>query len=211
MALVMPARQSTGFLLPMLIMADVFAIVYWRRHVHWRSLVLLLPWTWAGLGIGYVCMGRVTDAQLKPIIGLIVLVLVIGSWIRERAVPDDRVPTHWTFAAGAGLLAGVTTMMANAAGPIMAIYLLAMRFDKERFIGTQAWFFWIVNLSKLPLSRKLGLVTTQTLQANLYVLPAILAGGVLGILLVHRISQKAFDAAVRVLAIGAGIYLCVCP
>ncbi|MBP8304898.1 MAG: sulfite exporter TauE/SafE family protein [Phycisphaerae bacterium] len=207
-ALVMPARQSTGFLLPMLILADVMAILYWRRHVHWRSLGRLLPWTLVGLGIGYVCLGRVTDGQLKPIIGGIVLVLVIGAWIREARVPEDRVPTHWAFAAAAGVLAGVTTMMANAAGPIMAVYLLAMRFDKRQFIGTQAWFFWIVNLSKLPLSGRLGLVTAQTLQANLLVLPAILAGGVVGILLVHRISQKTFNAVVRALAIAAGAYLC---
>jgi uncharacterized protein len=207
-ALIMPARQSTGFLLPMLILADVMAILYWRRHVHWRSLGRLLPWTMLGLGIGYVCLDRVTDSQLKPIIGLIVLVLVIGAWIRERTVPEDRVPTHWAFAAGAGVLAGFTTMMANAAGPIMMVYLLAMRFDKRQFIGTQAWFFWIVNLSKLPLSHKLGLVTVQTLQANLLVLPAILAGGLLGILLVHRISQTAFNVVVRVLAIAAGAYLC---
>jgi uncharacterized membrane protein YfcA len=209
LALVMPARQSTGFLLPMLILADVMAILYWRRHVHWKSLAHLLPWTLVGLCIGYVCMGKVTDRQLKPIIGSVVLVLVVGAWIRERTVADDRVPTHWAFAAAAGVLAGVTTMLANAAGPIMAIYLLAMRFDKKRFIGTQAWFFWVVNLSKLPLSQKLGLVTVQTFQADLLVLPAILAGGVLGIILVHRISQDAFNAVVRVLAIAAGAYLCI--
>ena len=124
-------------------------------------------------------------------------------------MPEDRVPTHWAFVAGVGVLAGVTTMMANAAGPIMTIYLLAMRFDKKQFIGTQAWFFWIVNLSKLPLSGRLGLVTAQTLQANAMVLPAIMAGGLLGIFLVHRISQTTFNAVVRVMAIGAGAYLCV--
>jgi uncharacterized protein len=208
-ALVLPARQSTGFLLPMLIMGDVLAILTWRRHVHWRSLVSLLPWTWVGLGIGYVCLDHVTDSQLRPIIGGMVLALVIGAWIRERTVPDDRVPTHWTFAAVAGLLAGTTTMMANAAGPVMAVYLLAMRFDKQRFIGTQAWFFWVVNLSKLPLSSRLGLVTAQTLTMNLLVLPAIGAGAVLGILLVHRISQKAFNAAVQILAVASAIILCL--
>jgi uncharacterized membrane protein YfcA len=210
-ALVMPARQSTGFLLPMLILGDVMAILYWRRHVHWRSLARLLPWTLLGLAIGYACLDRVTDGQLKPVIGGMVLVLVLGSWIRERTMPEDRVPTHWAFAACAGVLAGVTTMMANAAGPIMAVYLLAMRFDKRQFIGTQAWFFWIVNLSKLPLSGRLGLVTAQTLHANLLVLPAILAGAGLGIVLVHRISQGTFNVVVQVLAVAAGAYLCLSP
>jgi len=100
-------------------------------------------------------------------------------------------------------------MMANAAGPIMTLYLLAMRFDKERFIGTQAWLFLALNLSKLPLSGRLGLVTARSLQANLLVLPAIAAGGLLGIALVHRIPQKAFDVVVRITAIVAAAYLCV--
>ena len=106
-------------------------------------------------------------------------------------------------------MAGVTTMMANAAGPIMIIYLLAKRFNKERFIGTQAWFFWILNLSKLPFSHKLGLVTSRSLLTNLALSPVIIAGGMFGIYLVHRISQRAFNTIVQALALIAALRLCI--
>jgi len=209
MAMVMSAKESTGFVLPMLAMADIMAIIYWRRHVEARHLIRLLPWAWLGVIIGAVCLQYVKNYQLKPIIGLIVLVLIVGSWIRERFVDDAQIPAHWLFAALLGILAGSTSMMANAAGPIMIVYLMAMRLAKREFIGTGAWFFWILNLSKLPLSGGLGLISRQSLVTNLSLVPAILIGGILGIFLVHRVPQRAFDFIVKLLATLSAFYLCV--
>lgn len=207
MASVMPARESTGFVLPMLIMADILAIVYWRRHVEWFQLMRLLPWAWLGIFLGYLGMGRISNEELKIFIGLLVLFLMAVSWIREKSFPDDRIPGHWLFAASLGTVTGATSMMANAAGPVMIIYLMAMGLSKENFIGTSAWFFWIINLSKLPFSHRLDLINPESLLANLALLPLIVTGGIVGILLVHRISQKIFDRVVKLLAIGAAFYL----
>jgi uncharacterized membrane protein YfcA len=209
MVTIMPAKESTGFVLPMLAMADILAIVYWRRHVEWRQLARLLPWTWFGIVLGYLCMGRISNEHLKVFIGVLVLVLMGISWLRDRKVPDDRIPNHWLFAAFMGTLAGLTSMMANAAGAVMVIYLMAMGLRKEAFIGTRAWFFWIVNLSKLPFSRRLNLITARSLQTNLTLLPCIMIGGVLGVLAVHRIPQKSFDVVVKILAAAAAVYLCI--
>jgi uncharacterized membrane protein YfcA len=209
MAMVMPARQSTGFVLPMLAMADIMAIVYWRRHVEVRHLIRLLPWAWLGVIVGAIGLHTITNAQLRPTIGTIVLVLIIGSWIRERFVDDAQIPAHWLFAAVMGVLAGSTSMMANAAGPIMIIYLMAMRLAKREFIGTGAWFFWILNLSKLPFSSKLSLISRASLVTNVSLLPVLLLGGVLGIFLVHRVPQRAFDVVVKALAMASALYLCV--
>ena len=209
MAMVMPAKQSTGFVLPMLAMADIMAIIYWRRHVEARHLIRLLPWAWLGVIIGAVCLRYISNAQLKPTIGAIVLVLIIGSWIRERLVDDAQIPTHWFFAALMGVLAGSTSMMANAAGPVMILYLMAMRLAKREFIGTGAWFFWILNLSKLPFSSKLDLINGPSLVTNLSLLPVLLLGGILGIFLVQRVPQKAFDFIVKFLAMASALYLCV--
>jgi uncharacterized membrane protein YfcA len=207
MASIMPARESTGFVLPLLIAADILAIVYWRRYVDWFQLIKLMPWAWLGIFLGFLGMEQISNEGLKVFIGMLILVLMVVSWMRVKILPDDRIPGHWLFAALMGTLAGANSMMANAAGPVMIIYLMAMGLSKENFIGTSAWFFWIINLSKLPFSHRLELIDHESLLANLALLPFIVTGGIIGILLVHRISQKAFDNVVKLLAIGAAVYL----
>ena len=209
MAAIIPAKESTGFVLPMLAMADILAIIYWRRHVEWRQLARLLPWTWVGIVLGYLCMGHISNEHLKIFIGVLVLVLMGVSWLRDRKVPDDRVPNYWLFAASMGVLAGFVSMMANAAGPVMIIYLMAMGLRKEAFVGTRAWFFWVVNLSKLPFSHRLDLITIQSLKTNIALLPCIVIGGILGVMAVHRVPQKTFNVVVKILAAGAAVYLCI--
>ena len=207
MASIMPARESTGFVLPMLIMADILAIICWRRYVDWFQLIKLMPWAWLGIFLGYLGMEQISNEGLKVFIGTLILILMALSWMRDKILPDDKIPGHWLFAAFMGTLAGANSMMANAAGPVMIIYLMAMGLSKENFIGTSAWFFWIINLSKLPFSHRLDLINPESLLANLALLPFIIAGGVTGILLVHRISQKVFDNVVKLLAAGAAVYL----
>jgi hypothetical protein len=199
-ASIMPAKESTGFILPMLTMADIFAIIYWRRHVVWKQLLRLLPWSFTGIVAGYAAMSHITNEQLRRFIGLLVLILMILSWLKDKRLPDDYIPTHWLFAAVLGTLAGATSMMANAAGPVMVIYLTSMRLPKANFIGTSAWFFFIINLLKLPFSHWLNLVTLQSVEVNLMLLPCIIAGGLTGIFLVKRISQDAFNIIVKILA-----------
>ncbi len=206
-ASIIPAKISTGFVLPMLVIADIMAIIYWRRHVEWRQLLKLLPWALLGIFSGFLGMRHISNEHLRIFIGVLVLVLIVVSLLREKLFPGDSIPYHWGFAAVMGTLAGSTSMMANAAGPVMVIYLMAMRLPKESFIGTSAWFFWIINLSKLPFSSRLDLISIHSLQTNLALLPCIIIGGIVGILLVHRTSQKIFNVVVRVLAFGAALFL----
>ena len=209
MASAMAAKDSTGFTLVMLAMADVLAILYWRRHVNWSHLARLLPWTFAGVVIGYFLMDHISDKQLKIIMGALILGFLGVSWWRERCVKEEKIPSHWVFAASMGMLAGSTSMMANAAGPVMVIYLMAMRLPKNEFIGTRAWFFWILNLSKLPFSSRLGFITSASLLTNVALLPCILIGGFLGAALVNRIPEKAFTIVVKALTVVAAVYLCI--
>ena len=207
-------QQSVGFLLPLLCMADVLAVVYWRRHANWSKLVWLMPWALVGILIGYFCHQWIQhtghEEFLAPVIGVIVLVLLgVTLWRRSRAGAEAHIPTHWTFAAAMGLLAGTTTMLANAAGPIMMIYLLAMRLKKEEFLGTGAWYFFIMNLVKVPFLLDLGMITPASFGTNLTLLPAIVIGGVSGILLVKRIPNAVFQRIIQVLAAAAAILLTV--
>ncbi|MCP4451620.1 MAG: sulfite exporter TauE/SafE family protein, partial [Planctomycetes bacterium] len=203
MASAMAAKDSTGFTLVMLAIADVMAILYWRRHVNWGHLARLLPWTLGGVVIGFLLMDHISDQQLKIIMGALILGFLGVSWWREKRVRKDKLPNHWFFAAMMGMLAGSTSMMANAAGPVMVIYLIAMRVPKNEFIGTRAWFFWILNLSKLPFSTRLGFITKTSMLTNAALIPFILIGGFLGVALVNRIPEKAFTVVVKALTVVA--------
>jgi len=208
MAAVLPARSSTGVLLGILILGDLFAATYYRHHAEWRHVLRLLPAAFAGIVAGYFALKVVTDQQLKPIIGGIVLaMLAVNYWRTKAASPNTQLPVRWWFAAGLGFLAGVTTMMANAAGPVMTVYLLAMKLPKTEFVGTSAWFFFVVNWLKVPFSAGLALITTQSLRLDLLMLPFIAAGAVAGILVLKRIPQKAFNIVVQILAAAAAIKL----
>jgi len=206
-AYIMPAKESTGFILPMLILADMFAITYWRRYVDWKKLFRLLPWAWLGIFSGFLGMSYLSNVQLRIFIGVLVIILIGVSWLRNKLLPDNSIPEHWLFAAVLGTLAGSMSMMANAAGPVMVIYLLTMRLPKESFIGTSAWFFFIINLSKLTFSHRLDLINLHSLQTNLLLLPCIIVGGLIGIFLVRRISLKTFNVTVQALAAGGALLL----
>ena len=208
MAGVLPARGSVGVLLGILILADLFAASYHRRNAKWVHVLRLLPAAFAGIVAGYFGLKVVNDQQLKPIIGGIVLVMLgINYWRTRTKGKDAPIPTQWWFAVGLGFMAGVTTMMANAAGPIMIIYLLAMRLPKIEFVGTGAWFFFVVNWLKVPFSANLDLMTAASVKLDLMMLPFIAAGAVIGIFFLKRIPQKAFIAVVQVLAAAAAVKL----
>ena len=205
-AMAMPARASTGFILPILIGGDCVAVAYWRRKAAWRSLARVLPWTALGIIAGYFLMGLLSDAVFKPLLGGMILAIV-GLDLGRRAMKVELRSDNRVIAAAVGILAGIFTMLANAAGPIMAIYLLSMRMPKDEFVGTSAWFYFIINLFKLPFSIALGLVTWSTLGSNLLLIPLVLVGSVAGVLVLRKLPQKVFDVTAQVLAIAGGIKL----
>ena len=106
-----------------------------------------------------------------------------------------------------GLLAGFASMFANAAGPVMVLYLLAIRLPKLVFIGTAAWFFLILNVIKVPLSANLGLITGDTLKLDAVLLLALIPGALLGPRIVGRINQNAFEKMVLILTLAGTIRL----
>ena len=208
LALLFPAKASTGLLLPMLAFADIFAVAYYHRHAQWRHIFKLLPPALVGIAIGSVIIRHIDNTQLKPIIGIIVLsMLVLNYWRNRQAGSESRIPTHWSFALAIGLFAGITTQLANAAGPIMVIYLLAMKFDKSRFIGTAAWFFLILNWLKIPLFIWDGRITLESVKIDILMFPMIVLGAVAGVFILKRIPQKWFNVVVQILALAAAIKL----
>ncbi len=211
-AMVIPARASTGLILPMLLVGDVMAVAYYRRHAVWKHLVKLLPCAVAGILLGYVLLGMVNDRQLKPVIGGVILVMLALNWWRERKMAkagEIHVPRGWWFPMIMGLTAGVTTMMANAAGPIMVIYLLAMRLPKDEFIGTGAWYYLLLNAFKVPLSYNLGLITAESLWFNAKLAPVIVAAALLGVWTAKIVPERIFNWIVGAMAAAAAAQLVV--
>jgi hypothetical protein len=207
-AMVMPARESIGMVLPMLIFADLFAVAWYRRHAQWSHLLRLLPWTVTGLGVGFALLAMLDNQRFAPVIGGIVLVMILlRSRLPGAKQTADPVPHHPAFAPCMGIAAGATTMLANAAGPVMTLYLLAMQMPKHQFIGTSAWFFFAVNWIKVPFYAQQQLITAASLQTNLLLLPAVTAGAVLGILLLKRIPQKLFNTIALLLAAASAVKL----
>jgi len=204
---ILPARQSTGIILPMLICADVVAVAAYRRHAVWGHLWPLFPWVVVGVVTGYFTMGHINDAQVRRGIGAILLVMVaLHFWRRQRAGNEPVPHTLW-FSALTGVLAGFTTMLANAAGPVMILYMLAVGLPKMEFLGTGAWYFLIVNLFKVPFSFQLGLITPGTLQFNALLVPAVIAGALLGRLVVKHINQAWFETLALALTLVASARL----
>lgn len=210
-ALVIPStKQSTGIVLPLLIFGDVVAVLSYRRHTQWTHVWRLFPWTALGVFAGYFALGRVDDHQTRVLIGIIVCAMVaLHFWRRYQADkhPEVLQSRGFWFAVMIGILAGFTTLVANAAGPLMVIYLLAMRLPKMEYVGTGAVFFMLLNWFKVPFMVHLGLITRESLRFNLLLAPAVLAGALFGKWLLPRIDQKLFERIALVLSAAAGVKL----
>lgn len=207
----MPAKEASGFVLPLLIFGDIVAVASYRKHVEWIHLRRLFLWTGAGVVIGTLAMRVIDNREAQLLVGGIILALVaLHLWRKRSAALADpaAVVSHgaW-FAPTIGVLAGFTTLVANAAGPLMAIYLLSMRVPKMAFVGTSAVFFLLLNLFKVPFMVGLGLITTDSFQFNLWLAPAVLVGALIGRWILPKVSQVWFERLALALSTAAGLKL----
>lgn len=204
MALAFGSRASTGLFIPLLLVGDVFAVVYYNRHTQWKYILKFIPWMIAGILIG-VYVGKDLPEQEFKWGMVIVIFLSLGLllwWDRRKS---ESVPSHWVFSGSMGILAGICTMIGNLAGAFTNIFFLAMRLPKNEFVGTAAWLFLITNLFKLPFHIWVWeTISAESLAINLRLLPAIFAGLLLGVLMVKKINEKNYKRFILVVtAIGA--------
>jgi uncharacterized protein len=205
-AAVLPARESTGALLPLLLVGDVMAVALYRVHADWRILARLFPSVIVGVVAGTLFVSQVDDAVMRRTIGALLIALVgVHLWTRRR--PAATVTTPGWLTALYGTLAGFTTMVANAGGPVMSLYLLSAGLSMLGFLGTATMFFFLVNLSKVPFSVGLHLISASSLVLDLLLVPAVVLGGWLGRLVIHRIDEKLFERLVLLFTVLSALNL----
>ncbi|MFE7859684.1 sulfite exporter TauE/SafE family protein [Streptomyces sp. NPDC057403] len=212
-AAVLPARASTGVLLPVLIVGDVLAVVTYRRHAHWPTLWRLFPAVAAGVVVGTLFLMWAGDGIVRTSIGAILLLMAGVTIWRRRTAEAEEEPDSVSSRAGRakarfyGVLGGFTTMVANAGGPVMSMYLLSAGFRKLGFLGTSAFFFLIVNVSKVPFSAGLGLIDGRSLLLDAALAVFVVPGALFGKWAVNRINQKLFEQLVIAATIVGGLQL----
>lgn len=209
-----PAKQATGMVLPLLVVGDIAAVLSYRQHTQWKHVFRLFPWTALGVVAGYFAIGSMSNRQVAIAIGVIlVIMLALHAWRNRKEMSaklEAGIVAHgaW-FAPFIGIFAGFTTLIANAAGPVMILYLLAMRLPKVEFLGTAAVYFFALNLFKIPFIADRGLITADSLSINLWLAPAVVAGSIVGRLVATRIPQKLFERLALGLTLLAAIKLLI--
>jgi uncharacterized membrane protein YfcA len=210
LASVLPAKESTGVMLILLITGDLFAIGVYKKHVEWKVLQKLIWPVIAGVCVGAYFLSHSTNESLKKTIGWIVLLLVAFYPISQRLQKRDLdISTRFPRSLGASLgsMAGFMSMVANSGGPPMSIYLLLRKNSVMNFLGNTAWFFFIINVFKLPFTLALGLLDFHSFHYIFPALPAVPIGAVIGRKLVSRINQDLFQKITLITAALAGLNL----
>jgi uncharacterized membrane protein YfcA len=206
-ALVFPPMESTGLVLVILISADLVSVTIFRRHAVWAHIVRLFPFAATGVVGGYfVCrllLQYPDHARSQKLFGVMMGGILLGLvglhlWRKQKTSGQEEkaaelVPQNWWMIVAVGVLAGFTTMVANAAGPVMILYLLAMRLPKMEFMGTAAWYFLTLNLFKVPFSYDLGLINVHSLQVDAFFAPFAMASVVVGRWALKFINQELFE------------------
>ena len=204
LALAYGAKPSTGILLPLLIVGDIMAVIYYNRHTKWEYLIKFLPAMLIGVVIGWYFGKDLPDAIFKKVMSIIILISVAIMFYRDFSKKSEF-PNNWFFAGTTGVSAGIATMLGNLAGAFANLFFLATKLPKKEFIGTAAWVFFIVNIFKVPFHAfSWGTITKETLLLNLTLVPAIIIGFLVGLKVVSLFNEQYYRQFILVVtAIGA--------
>lgn len=207
MALAFGAKESTGLMVPLLVVGDIFAVIYYNRHTQWKYIVRFLPWMIFGVLIGVLIGKDLDEKTFKYGMAFIIIgsVIMMYWWDRKK---NKTVPTHWAFAGSIGIMAGITTMIGNLAGAFANIFFLAMRLPKNEFIGTAAWLFFIINVFKLPFHIFVWkTITPETLLIDIKLSLGILLGVFIGVRLVKIIKDDFYRKMILILTAAGALLI----
>jgi uncharacterized membrane protein YfcA len=205
----MPARQAIGIVLPLLCLADGLTIgFYWKK---WDTAAVRYPLIGALVGIaaGMLFVTSVSNRMLALSIGVVGFVMAGLLVVRARWYPHAVYTPRVIDGLAVGIFSGFSSAIAHAAGPILALFLLAQRMPKDAFVATNALFFTVNNLLKVPPYLVSGLITWETLQLDLRLLPMIPVGVFAGWLTNRLLPQRYFDVLVYVVLLLTSLQLVI--
>jgi len=210
MAQAFGAKASVGLVLPLLIVADIMGYFINRHGGSWRRILPMVPPAVIGVVVGYFLLGKIENDSARTVIGwLIVGLLSFHLLLNARRQDFVTLTQHRAFSWSMGLCAGIVTMLANAAGPVMTVYLLSQRLEKKDHLGVFSRFFLFINLFKVPFSADLGIIHPRSLMTNFVLLPFVVVGILLGWQILKRIPQKPFEWTLFILTLIAAVWLIV--
>ena len=209
MALIFGAKESTGVILPMLITADIMAVIYYRRNAVWKYILRILPWVTLGIIIALITGNLINNNQFRIVMISIVWIMLILMVLNDlKKNNESLIPENRYFGASMGFAGGFATMIGNSAGPVFTLYFLAMKLPKKEFIGTSAWLYLIMNTGKLPLQALVWKnITLSSLTLDLIAIPVIAFGIFLGIHIVKLFPEKAYRYFVIITTLGSSVLL----
>jgi uncharacterized membrane protein YfcA len=207
MAFVFGSKASTGIVLPLLCLADIAAVSYYNRHAQWVHFWKITPWMIVGILLGIYVGKDMNEVLFRKIMAVIILLTIVIILFMEYR-KSTKVPTNPLFVVGTGLAAGFTTMLGNLAGAFSNLYFLAMRLEKNDFIGTAAWIFLFMNLFKLPFQVFLWKnISMQSIQIDAYLLPTLIIGFLVGLKLVDKVKEEHYRKLIIILTLIGSLFM----
>ncbi len=199
--------EALGILVPMYILTDLVVVALYRQAVNWNVLLRLLPLQILGMVLGSWLLADLNAATFSWLIGSIIIgMLLLSGWLERH---DSGFMRHPAMAPSVGLVAGVISMVASAAGPLLSLYMLEQKLSKAAYISTRAWSFLCIDLAKIPLLMGLGYVNLETTLLGVKALPAVAVGALLGFWTLRRLELAQFKWLIRGMAAVAAIKLFV--
>ncbi len=210
MAINFGAKPSTGLILPMLCFSDLIAVMYYRRMAEWKYIWKLLPAAIAGFFLALAVDKIIPPDEFRRLMAFCIFIGIGVMFWTERTGKDSKIFSKWWYAPLFGLMGGFTTMIGNAAGPVMAVYLLSMRLPKYSFVGTSAWFFLVVNYLKIPLQVfAWENISFASLCLNALSIPFMIIGAIIGIWFVKKVPEQSYRKFIIVVTILSTLMLLV--
>lgn len=204
------AKYSTGIVLLLLCFADLIAVIYYRKAFLWSEVKKLLPASLIGLAVGLLLGNTIDDKTFKIMIGIcIILGMSIMIWLDKASLEkQERLTGNSWYSPIFGFILGFSTMIGNAAGPALSVYMLSKRLDKITFAATSAWFIMLLNFTKIPLQAFVWHnLSWAGFFLNLLALPFIFLGGIIGIRIVKILPEKQFRVMIMILVIVSALLL----
>ena len=207
MALVIPATVALGITLPMLMLADIFAVAsHWRRWDK-KLILLLIPGAVLGVSVGTYVISNSPTEFLRTVLGIIILIFAIYKIFENRLMKSIKIePKNW-HGLLAGTITGFSSSLAHTGGPPVSIYLLLQDVTPRVFIGTSVLFFMILNWIKVPYYWYAGLFDFEVLKQLVWIIPLIPVGVFVGRWFSIRVRKELFDKIIIIFLGIAGLLL----